>query len=146
MQVKFKQLSFLKEDILPKYATDKSAGMDLHAAIADNIILKRGAIEIIPCGFAMALPDGYEAQIRPRSGLAAKHGVTVLNSPGTIDADYRGEVKVILINHGNADFTIEPFFRIAQMVIAEYQQVTIDIVQDLAETSRSDKGFGSTGL
>lgn len=129
----------------PAYATEQSAGMDLTAALEEAIELGPGERALVPTGLALALPLGYEAQIRPRSGLALKHGVTVLNSPGTIDADYRGEVKVILANLGKEAFTIERGMRIAQMVIAQYTQVQWRVVEDLEETERGEGGFGSTG-
>ncbi|WP_262693224.1 dUTP diphosphatase [Kordiimonas aquimaris] len=132
---------------LPKYETAQSAGMDLYAALADGEQITLGSLEraMIPTGLAMALPAGYEAQVRPRSGLAAKNGVTVLNTPGTIDADYRGEVKVILVNLSNEPFTIERGMRIAQMVIAPVTQGEWVVVDDLDETARGAGGFGSTG-
>ena len=130
---------------LPHYATTQSAGMDLSAAITDPITIKPSEVKIIPTGIAISLQAGMEAQVRPRSGLAAKHAITVLNSPGTIDADYRGEIKVILINHSKEDFIVTHGMRIAQMVIAEYQQVILDKVDSLDETARGQKGFGSTG-
>ena len=130
---------------LPEYATEQSAGLDLLAAIEQEIIIKSGTFALIPTGIAIALPQNTEAQIRPRSGLAAKHGVTVLNSPGTIDADYRGEIKVILVNHGKEDFMINRGMRIAQAVIANYLHVGMREVEDLEETERGAKGFGSTG-
>jgi len=132
---------------LPEYETANSAGMDLMAALPANeeTILKVGQRLLIPAGFAMALAEGFEAQVRPRSGLAWKNGVTVLNSPGTIDADYRGEVKVILINHGDEDFVISRGMRIAQMVIAPVTQISWNICDTLDETSRGEGGFGSTG-
>lgn len=130
---------------LPTYATSQSAGMDLSAALEEAFELGPGERALIPTGLAIALPPGYEAQVRPRSGLAAKHGVTVLNSPGTIDADYRGEIKVILINHGQEPFTIERGMRIAQMVIAKHEQVEWEIRETLEETDRGAGGFGSTG-
>ena len=132
---------------LPEYETANSAGMDLIAALPTNeeTILKIGQRLLIPSGFAMALADGFEAQVRPRSGIAWKNGVTVLNSPGTIDADYRGEVKVILINHGDEDFVISRGMRIAQMVIAPVTQISWNICNTLDETSRGEGGFGSTG-
>lgn len=129
----------------PKPATQDAAGMDLKAAIDEDIILEPGAIKLIPAGFAMALPQNFEAQIRPRSGLALRHGITVLNSPGTIDADYRGEVGVILINHGKDAFTIQRGERIAQMVIAPTTNAQLEIVQELEDTTRGSSGFGSTG-
>lgn len=130
---------------LPAYATNDAAGADLLAAVEKSLILAPGTYQIIPTGIAMALPPGYEAQVRPRSGLAAKHGVTVLNSPGTIDADYRGEVGVILINHGDAPFVIERGMRIAQMVIAPVSTAEWQEVADLNESERGSGGFGSTG-
>lgn len=130
---------------LPAYETEQSAGMDLAAAIDAPTILAPGASDMIPTGLAIALPPGYEAQIRPRSGLAAKNGVTVLNTPGTVDADYRGEVKVILINLGNEDFVIERGMRIAQMVIAPVTQGLFTEVDVLSDTARGAGGFGSTG-
>jgi dUTP pyrophosphatase len=130
---------------LPAYATPQSAGMDLLAAIVENVTLAPGARALIPTGIAIALPAGFEAQIRPRSGLAAKNGVTVLNSPGTIDADYRGEIKAILINHGQEPFVIERGMRVAQMVIARHAHATWSVVGNLDETARGAGGFGSTG-
>ena len=129
----------------PKYATDHSAGMDLCAAVDGEFILKAGETALIPTGFALALPEGYEAQVRPRSGLAAKNQVTVLNSPGTIDADYRGEVKVILTNFGKQDFVIKRGDRIAQMVVAPYTRVVWEEKETLDETKRGAGGFGHTG-
>lgn len=132
---------------VPKVQTALSAGADLCAAVPLDapVTLIPGARAIIPCGFAMALPAGYEAQVRPRSGLAAKHGVTVLNSPGTIDADYRGEVKVILVNLGQDDFVVTRGERVAQMVIAAVVQPAFAEVEELDETIRGSGGFGSTG-
>ena len=130
---------------LPSYETIASAGMDLRAHIEQDIILKPLERSIIPTGLFMALPVGYEAQVRPRSGLAAKYGLTVLNSPGTIDADYRGEIGVILVNLSNADFTIKNGERVAQMVIAKHERAKWNPVQSLSETSRGAGGFGSTG-
>lgn len=130
---------------LPTYETEQSAGMDLSAALEEALELGPGDRALVPAGISIALPDGYEAQIRPRSGLALKHGITVLNSPGTIDADYRGEIKVILINHGQSPFTIERGMRIAQMVVEKYETVDWDIVETLDETHRGGAGFGSTG-
>jgi len=132
-------------DQLPEYATKHSAGMDLTAANSESVIIKSREIKLIPTGISIALPLGFEAQIRPRSGLAAKHGITVLNSPGTIDADYRGEIKVILINHSADDFLIERGMKIAQMVIAKYEAIIWEEVESLGETVRGDGGFGSTG-
>ena len=130
---------------LPEYATEKSAGMDLKANIYDPITLNPLERAMIPTGLSIALPDGTEAQIRPRSGLAAKHGISVLNAPGTIDADYRGEIKVILVNISNEPFTINPGERIAQMVVARYERVEWEAVETLDETERGAGGFGSTG-
>jgi len=131
---------------LPAYATSQSAGMDIVAAISEPIVLNTGDSAMVPTGISIALPMGYECQVRPRSGLAAKNGVTVLNSPGTVDADYRGEIKAILINHGKLPFTIERGMRIAQIVIARYEQAAWNICDELDETSRGAGGFGSTGV
>jgi dUTP pyrophosphatase len=130
---------------LPAYATEQAAGMDLLAAIDAPMTLEPGAFAMIPTGLSIALPAGYECQVRPRSGLAAKNGVTVLNSPGTVDADYRGEIKAILINHSKVPFTIERGMRIAQIVIAKYTRAEMTVVADLDETARGAGGFGSTG-
>ncbi len=130
---------------LPEYATEFSAGVDLPAAIEETVILAPGERRLIPSGMALGLPTGMEAQIRPRSGLAYKHGVTVLNSPGTIDADYRGEIGVILINHGDQAFEIDRGMRIAQMVIAPVSQVVFELRPTLDDTERGAGGFGSTG-
>lgn len=129
----------------PFYATVNSAGMDLKANIEEPITLAPLQRAMVPTGLYIALPEGTEAQVRPRSGLAAKHGVTVLNTPGTIDADYRGEIKVILVNLSNEPFTINPGERIAQMVVARYEKVEWDVVDTLDETERGAGGFGSTG-
>lgn len=130
---------------LPKYATPQSAGMDLRANISEPIVLMPMERKLIPTGLCIALPQGYEAQIRPRSGLALKHGITVLNSPGTIDSDFRGEIGVVLINLSSVLFTIEPGERIAQMVIARHEQGEFIEVEELDETERGDGGYGSTG-
>jgi dUTP pyrophosphatase len=130
---------------LPAYETVASAGMDLRANLSEGLLLKSGERLLVPTGLFIALPEGYEAQIRPRSGLAFKHGITVLNSPGTIDADYRGEVKVLLINHGAEDFEIKDGERIAQMVIAAHARIEWNSVTELEETERGAGGFGSTG-
>ncbi len=129
----------------PFYATERSAGMDIKANIEEPITLQPLQRAMVPTGLYIALPEGTEAQIRPRSGLAAKHGITVLNTPGTIDADYRGEIKVILVNLSNEDFVINPGERIAQMVVARYEQVEWDAVEVLDDTERGTGGFGSTG-
>ncbi|MAP99780.1 MAG: dUTP diphosphatase [Flavobacteriaceae bacterium] len=131
---------------LPKYETLFSAGMDLRANLKESIILKPLQRKVIKTGLFISLPKGYEAQIRPRSGLAIKKGITVLNSPGTIDADYRGEIGVILINFSNSDFDIKSGDRIAQMVIAKYQTISWKLTDSLDNSLRGDKGFGSTGI
>jgi dUTP pyrophosphatase len=131
---------------LPTYATANSAGLDLLAAVAADMILAPGARSLVPTGIAIALPEGYEAQVRPRSGLALKHGVTVLNAPGTIDADYRGEVGVILVNLGEAPFVIRRGDRIAQMILAPVARLGWQESADLDETARGAGGFGSTGI
>jgi len=131
---------------LPAYATEHAAGLDLMAAIAEPMTIAVGKRAMVPTGIAIALPVGFEAQVRPRSGLAAKNGVTVLNSPGTIDADYRGEIKVILINLGEIDFLVEPKSRIAQLIVAPVMQIRWDEVDSLPPTARGEGGFGSTGL
>ena len=130
---------------LPTYVTAASAGMDLRAAIEESILLAPMERKIVPTGVSIALPEGHEAQVRPRSGLAVKHGITVLNSPGTIDADYRGEIGVILINLSNQVFTVAPEDRIAQLVIAEYTQIVWEPTQILEESERGSRGFGSNG-
>ena len=130
---------------LPLYATPQSAGMDLRANIEEPITLHPLERKLIPTGLRIALPVGYEAQIRPRSGLALKHGITVLNSPGTVDADYRGEVMALLINLSQEDFIINPGERIAQMVIARHEQAEFQIVEELDETERGAGGYGHTG-
>ena len=148
LTVELKPLPHFGELELPQYETILAAGADLRAAVAADapLVLKAGERALVPTGLAMALPAGYEAQIRPRSGLAYKHGVTCLNTPGTIDADYRGEVKVLLINHGAQDFTINRGERIAQMVIAPITQPSFSRVETLSETARGAGGFGSTGV
>lgn len=130
---------------LPRYQTSGSAGLDLCAAIADPVVLDPGARRLFPTGLCVELPLGYEGQVRPRSGLALKHGVTVLNSPGTIDADFRGEVGIVLINHGQAPVEIQPLQRIAQLVVAAHAVVQIDLVESLSPTERAAGGYGSTG-
>ena len=131
---------------LPAYATPLSAGVDLRAALEEPVLLAPLGRALIPTGLYMAIPAGFEGQVRPRSGLAAKHGVTVLNTPGTIDADYRGEIKVILVNLSEVPFTVEPGERIAQMVFARCEQAQFEQVETLDETQRGAGGFGSTGL
>lgn len=131
---------------LPCYATEGSAGLDLLAAIDADITLKPGERAPVACGIAIALPDGFEAQVRPRSGLALNHGITLLNAPGTIDSDYRGEVKAILINHGTEPFHIRRGMKIAQMVIARFEQASLVEAAELPQSTRGAGGFGSTGL
>ncbi|HRJ70293.1 MAG TPA: dUTP diphosphatase [Beijerinckiaceae bacterium] len=130
---------------LPAHATPGAAGMDVCAAVDTPVTLEPGARALIPCGIAIAVPEGHEAQLRPRSGLALKHGVTVLNAPGTIDSDYRGEVKALLINHGHEPFVIERGMRIAQIVIAAVARVRVTVVPALDDTARGAGGYGSTG-
>ena len=140
------QIKQLKTDInTPKYATTDSAGFDLEATCDQDITIEPGETALIPTGIAMALPKGYEAQVRPRSGLALKNSITVLNTPGTIDADYRGEVGVILINHSKENFTVTKGMRIAQIIINKYEKAEIEVVDNLDETERGAGGFGSTG-
>ncbi len=131
---------------LPAYETSQAAGMDIAAAVAGETPLAPGEIQLIPTGFGIAIPDGYEIQIRPRSGLAVKHGITVINAPGTIDADYRGEVKVGLINHGKTTFIVNRGDRIAQMILARVCQAQLDAVAALDTTERGSGGFGHTGI
>ncbi|MCX7338021.1 MAG: dUTP diphosphatase [Alphaproteobacteria bacterium] len=131
---------------LPSYATEQSAGMDLYAAITNDITLAPGQRCLVPTGIALALSEGYEAQIRSRSGLSLKHGIVVLNSPGTIDADYRGEIIAIIMNHGDEQFVIKRGMRVAQMVIAPFTQVLWQERTSLSTTDRGTKGFGSSGL
>ena len=147
VSIEIKRLPHSEGLPLPSYETEQAAGMDLRAALADNdpMTIAPGATAMVPTGLSMALPQGFEAQIRPRSGLAAKFGVTVLNTPGTIDSDYRGEVKVILINHGTEDFTINRGDRIAQMVITPVTQGIFQETDELPDTDRGEGGFGSTG-
>ena len=133
------------EHALPEYATEHAAGLDLKASLKSPIILKPLQRQLIPTGLFIELPVGFEAQIRPRSGLAFKNGITVLNSPGTIDADYRGEVKVLLINLSDTDFTIQDGERIAQMVVAKHEQIEWYVVTELQDSKRGTGGFGSTG-
>ena len=140
------RLRRLRDDAIePRYATDGAAGLDLSAAIDAPMSIAPGAHATIGTGWAIAIPSGFEGQVRPRSGLAARHGVTVLNAPGTIDDDYRGECRVVLINHGREPFVIEPGARIAQLVIAPVTRVTVAVVTELDDTARGEGGFGSTG-
>ncbi|MDA3959003.1 dUTP diphosphatase [Oceanispirochaeta sp.] len=133
------------EDMLPRYGTDDSAGADLRACIIEEITIHPGERRLIPTGLKMAIPSGYEGQVRPRSGLAVKKGLTVLNSPGTIDADYRGDVMVILINHGSEGVLIERGDRIAQLIIAPVTRADFTLCENLDDTTRGSGGFGSTG-
>jgi dUTP pyrophosphatase len=142
--VKIKKLT--QTDVkMPIRMTEHAAGFDLHAAVKGPTKLAPGAIELIPCGFSMALPQGYEAQVRPRSGLASKHGITLINTPGTIDSDYRGQVQVPLINLGRNEFVVERNMRIAQMVIMPVPKVELVEVAELDDTRRGERGFGHTG-
>lgn len=140
-----KQLPHAIDLPLPAYATAQAAGCDVVAAVDEPITIAPGATALVPTGLACAIPDGYEIQVRPRSGLAAKHGISLVNSPGTIDADYRGEIKVIMINHGQEPFVVERGMRIAQLVVAPVVQALWNRVEDLEETVRGSGGFGSTG-
>ena len=143
--VKVKRLETSGDLPLPKKMSQHAAGFDLHAAIEGPVTLAPGEIRLVPCGFAMALPQGYEAQVRPRSGLASRHGITLVNTPGTIDADYRGEVQVPLINLGQANFVVERGMRIAQMLVLPVPPVRLVEVEDLDKTTRGAGGFGHTG-
>jgi dUTP pyrophosphatase len=145
------QFSWLKpeqcQDLsLPGYETAQAAGMDVAAAVSSEVVLQAGEIKLIPTGFGVAIPDGFEIQVRPRSGLAVKHGITVINAPGTIDADYRGEVKVGLINLGRQHFTVRRGDRIAQLVLAPVCQAGLQVVPSLSVTERGSGGFGHTGV
>lgn len=142
----FKRLPHAADLPLPSYESRHAAGMDLRAALEEPVTLEPGGRALIPTGLQMALPEGYEAQIRPRSGLAWRHGVTMLNTPGTIDADYRGELKVLAVNLGDEPFTVSHGDRIAQMVVAPVQQVFVEEAGELPETERGEGGFGSTGI
>lgn len=146
MKVKFKKLPHAEDLPLPSYESQYAAGMDLRAALEDPVELSPGERQLIPIGLKMALPEGYEAQVRPRSGLAYRNGITMLNTPGTIDADYRGELKVLAVNLGDEPFVINHGDRIAQMVIAPVVQGNVQEVEDLSKTERADGGFGSTGV
>lgn len=146
MNVTFRKLSHAENLPLPSYESEYAAGMDLRAALTEPVKLKPGARELIPTGLQMALPKGFEAQIRPRSGLAYRNGITMLNTPGTIDADYRGEVKVLAVNLGEETFVIEHGDRIAQMVIAPVTQCEVREADVLPGTERGEGGFGSTGV
>ena len=144
--IKFKRLKKNLADIsIPSYSTSGSAGMDIHAGIEEPINLKSGEVELVPTNLSVEIPAGFEIQVRPRSGLAAKHGIGILNSPGTIDSDYRGEVKIILINFGKKDFIIKPGERIAQLIVARIYTAQLTEVKELNNTSRGEGGFGHTG-
>ncbi len=144
-QISVRQLTHALDLEPPAYATDEAAGMDLRAALRESITLKPGERKLVPTGLEVALPPGFEAQIRPRSGLALRHGITLLNTPGTIDSDYRGEVKVLVVNLGSEPFEIHHGDRIAQMVVAPVSRVQVLLVPDLPDSERGDGGFGSTG-
>ena len=146
INVQIQRLENARDLPLPSYGSTEAAGMDLYAANSDDIILQKGERAIVPTGYAIALPPGFEAQIRPRSGLAIKNGLIVVNSPGTVDSDYRGEVGVILANFGDAPFTIERGMRIAQMVVTRHDRVAWQEVSELGDTQRGAGGFGSTGV
>jgi len=146
MILKLKRLDHAAGIEPPAYETTGSAGMDIRAAVEAPLVLSPGKRALVPTGFIFEIPEGFEAQIRPRSGLAFKHGITCLNTPGTIDSDYRGEVKVLLINLGDEDFAIERGMRIAQVIIAPVTQMPVTVVDDVTETMRGAGGFGSTGI
>ena len=145
-KILFKHLENGKNLYHLKKATDGSSGFDLLAALSNKVILQPSETTIIPCGFSLQMPFGIEAQVRPRSGIALKNSVTVLNTPGTIDADYRGEICVILINHGKNIFEISPGMRIAQLIFMKLPEIKLDMTQELDETDRGSGGFGSTGV
>jgi dUTP pyrophosphatase len=145
VKISIQRLPHARDLPLPAYATPGSAGLDLLAAIEADVELKPGARMAMPCGIVIALPEGYEAQIRPRSGLALNHGITLLNAPGTIDSDYRGEIKAIVVNLGQAPFRITRGMKIAQMVIARHERIELHETGELPATSRAAGGFGSTG-
>lgn len=145
IKVYVEQTENSKDLPLPKYMSEQAAGLDLYAAVDEPTTLAAGEIKLVPTGLKIALPDSFEAQIRPRSGLAFKYGISLVNSPGTIDADYRGEIKIIMINHGEADFVINRGERIAQMVINKIEQIDWEVTNQLEETVRGAGGFGHTG-
>jgi dUTP pyrophosphatase len=146
MDLEIERLPSAHDLPLPRYMTDDAAGMDLHAAVAEELVLAPGARTLVPTGLKLAIPRGHEAQVRPRSGLAKNHGVTVLNAPGTIDADFRGELQVLLVNLGQAPFAIRRGERIAQLVVAPVTRVRVREVAALGATARGEGGVGSTGL
>ena len=145
MKVYFKRVNTEIQNPIPEYKTEGSAGMDIASASLKDIIIHPGETKLIPSNFILEIPKGYEGQVRPRSGLALEHNVTVLNSPGTIDSDYRGEVKVLLINHGKKDFTVKYGDRIAQLIISNCEQAELIISKNLSDTERGSGGYGSTG-
>lgn len=146
LKVKVKRLPHGMDISLPVYMSEHAAGMDLYAAVEPEMIIPPGEWKLVPTGLSIALPEGYEAQVRPRSGLALKQGVSVLNTPGTVDADYRGEVGVILMNHSKQDLVIKRGDRIAQMIINKVERIQFEEVVELSETERSSGGFGHTGV
>lgn len=146
VEIKFKRLKNDLEHIpLPSYATEGSAGLDIYAALDKPMTVLRGSIEMVPTNISVEIPEGYEIQVRPRSGLAAKHGIGILNSPGTIDSDYRGEIKIIIINFGKEDFIIQPAERIAQLVLSKVYRAKFTETEELNNTQRGVGGFGHTG-
>lgn len=146
IEIKFKRIEKdLNHIPLPSYATKGSAGMDIYAALEKPISISKGAIELVPTNISVEIPEGFEIQVRPRSGLAAKHGIGILNSPGTIDSDYRGEIKIIIINFGKEDFIIQPAERIAQLVVSKVYTAKLIAADDLNNTLRGEGGFGHTG-
>ncbi|MDI3535409.1 MAG: dUTP pyrophosphatase [Thermosediminibacterales bacterium] len=146
VKIKIKKMENARDIKLPDYMTEKASGLDLHANVEKPVVIKPGKYKLIPTGISLSMPEGYEAQIRPRSGLALKHGITLLNSPGTIDADYRGEIKVIMLNLGEKDYTVNRGDRIAQMVINKVVRADFELVKDLDATDRGESGFGHTGI
>ena len=146
LEIKFKRLNEKFKSIpLPSYATKGSAGMDIYAALDEPMKISKGKIELVPTNLSVEIPEGYEIQVRPRSGLAAKHGIGILNSPGTIDSDYRGEIKIIIINLGTEDFIIQPAERIAQLVVSKIYTARLIESTELNNTTRGEGGFGHTG-
>ncbi|MEC7852799.1 MAG: dUTP diphosphatase [Pseudomonadota bacterium] len=146
VELAFRALPHFGDLPLPAYATTGAAGMDIVAAVTEDLVLAPGSRSAVPTGLSMAVPAGHEVQVRPRSGLALRHGVTVANAPGTIDSDYRGEVKILLVNLGDADFTVSRGMRIAQIVLAPVTRADPKLVEELDDTARGSGGFGSTGL
>lgn len=147
VNIKFKKINDNFSDIqLPEYATEGSAGMDIRAAVSEQVIIEPGKIELIPTNLQVEIPEGFELQVRPRSGLAINNGIGILNSPGTIDSDYRGEIKIILINLGKEPFIVKRGDRIAQLVLSKYYRAEIEIADELTESKRNSGGFGHTGI